>query len=211
MVKDTVYELEGYKAKVQETIDHVASGVTTLNEDQVEKAKDMLDALEEEFHEMKARTLEVLDRQRPVVVPLESRVKRFRAEGRMVEDPEGAYRLHADSSAPETIAEEDGYSTGAHVDGPARVDTYAYNPDGPAVLDVVEAGKLDADGQPIREETYTPGPEQAGTTYDHVPTGPVSSISPYAIETGPAYENPSAADLDAEAEKKDADETEPAA
>jgi hypothetical protein len=174
MVKDTVYELEGYKAKVQEAIDHVASGVSTLNEDQVEKAKDMLDGLEEEFHEMKMRALDVLNRPRPVVVPVESRVKRFRPEGRMVEDPRGPYRLHEDE--PEMPGDRDGIEgriEGAgRIDGPARVDdTYTYNPDGPAVLDVVEAGELDAEGQPIREETYVPGPNppRTGFTSDTIP------------------------------------------
>lgn len=42
MVETIVAELETLKAKVEEAIAHVKSGVTTLNEDQLEKLHEML-------------------------------------------------------------------------------------------------------------------------------------------------------------------------
>jgi hypothetical protein len=60
MIPTITKELEGFKAKVQATIDHVASGVSNLNEDQQEKAAEMLHNLGEAFYDAKDRCFEAL-------------------------------------------------------------------------------------------------------------------------------------------------------
>jgi len=60
MILAITKELESFKAKVQETIDHVASGVNHLNEEQQEKAVEMLHNLGETFYTTKDRCFEAL-------------------------------------------------------------------------------------------------------------------------------------------------------
>lgn len=52
--------LETFKGHVQQTIDHIASGVHSLNEDQVFTAQSMLNGLESEWTKIKADVLEAL-------------------------------------------------------------------------------------------------------------------------------------------------------
>jgi hypothetical protein len=60
MIPTITKELESFKAKVQQTIDHVSSGVNNLNEDQQEQAIEMLHGLGEELFTMKDRCFEAL-------------------------------------------------------------------------------------------------------------------------------------------------------
>jgi len=60
MIVAIVGTLEGFKAKLQKTIDHVKAGVTHLNEDQAEQAVVMINALRGEFDEVADAALEHL-------------------------------------------------------------------------------------------------------------------------------------------------------
>jgi len=62
VVTGVVAKLEGLKAKVEETIAHVESGVTTLNEDQVDKAVELFNGLEAEVASVKKESLSLLGR-----------------------------------------------------------------------------------------------------------------------------------------------------
>lgn len=65
MIPTITSQLERFKAKVQAAIDHVASGVNNLNEDQQDKAVEMLHNLGEEFYEVKDRCFEALGIETP--------------------------------------------------------------------------------------------------------------------------------------------------
>jgi hypothetical protein len=60
MIVAIVGTLEGFKEKLQRTIDHVKSGVSHLNEDQIEEAAAMVKALRGEFDEASDTALEHL-------------------------------------------------------------------------------------------------------------------------------------------------------
>jgi hypothetical protein len=60
MIVAIVGTLEGFKVKLQKVIDHVAAGVTHLNEDQKEQAVLLINALRGEFDEAADTALEHL-------------------------------------------------------------------------------------------------------------------------------------------------------
>lgn len=57
MIQKVTSEPEGFKAKLQQTIDHVKSGVNHLNEDQIEKAQELVLSLHTQFDDVVDKVL----------------------------------------------------------------------------------------------------------------------------------------------------------